>query len=480
MPLSNIYRANLYQAGASRAKVKQTGNITMKFISTIISTCLLLLSMSSYAETIEDLVVNEQLAVSMQLTNQTDIIPNEPAIYDIEVLSANPFSNNMALTYVDVVNSVVVPPSENTKLDVRSIDGKDWFVQSKKVIIYPLQSGEFSVPEMTVNVSINFENTETVVGLITTEPQKFMVTEEPSGLSDLNYLVSSKLELTLKKQPRKEEKLEVGHAVTQTYTVKGNDLHTLVLPEFNIPEFDGVKVYKKTAKKLDEFERLAKIDQASVIQEVTFIFQQDGYYVIPEQKIVWWNTKTKTVEQAIIEEQTFVVGNGVPSTTDNGGSNSSEAQTQSSLPIMQWLYMLVVTVFVIAVLISLYRHKTALMQSFNRVNNTQRKQISHNYLNNIEQKNYQLAIMNLYQLAEIVPGNINSLADYLNASSSEHKLLLKLQQLAFSTDSQSDVSISIDQAKQILAALIKTNKSSFRGKRFEFSMDLNNEQQSGR
>lgn len=210
MPLSNIYRANLYQAGASRANVKQTGNITMKFISTIISTCLLLLSMSSYAETIEDLVVNEQLAVSMQLTNQTDIIPNEPAIYDIEVLSANPFSNNMALTYVDVVNSVVVPPSENTKLDVRSIDGKDWFVQSKKVIIYPLQSGEFSVPEMTINVSINFENKETVVGLITTEPQKFMVTKEPSGLSDLNYLVSSKLELT--PQRRKVRSRACGYA----------------------------------------------------------------------------------------------------------------------------------------------------------------------------------------------------------------------------------------------------------------------------
>ena len=88
--------------------------------------------------------------------------------------------------------------------------------------------------------------------------------------------------------------------------------------------------------------------------------------------------------------------------------------------------------------------------------------------------------MNLYQLAEIVPGNINSLADYLQANSSEHKLLLRLQQLAFSTDSQINVSISIDEAKQILAALIKTNKPSFRGKRFEFSMDLNNEQQSGR
>ncbi|TRX54940.1 BatD family protein [Thalassomonas sp. M1454] len=455
------------------SNVYQVRNKAMRLIAIIISTCLLFVSIASNAASIDELVANKQIVVSMKLTNQTDIIPNEPAIYDVEVLSASPFFDNMELSYVDVTNSVVVPPSENTKLDVRSIDGNDWFVQSKKVIIYPLQSGEFVVPNIAVKVSINVNNNEKIAGAVSTEKQTFLVTESPNELQGLEYLVSSNLELELRKKSPEQEKLEVGHAITQTYIIKGDDLHTLVLPEFNIPEFDGVKMYKKTPNKRDEFERLAKIDQASIRQEVTFIFQKDGYYVVPEQKVLWWNTKTKAVEEAIIAEQTFVVGDGVPS-ANNDATNANAQKSQLSLPIMQWLIILIIAVFLIAILVALYRHRDAMMQSFDRLNNTQRKQIVSKCLQHVAEQNHKAAMMSLYQLASLIPGNINSLVEHLKASPKQQELLMKLQELAFGSNDKTDLTFSAEDAQQLVAAILKNKKTGAQVKRFTFSMDLNN------
>ncbi|WNC73863.1 hypothetical protein RGQ13_07690 [Thalassotalea psychrophila] len=464
---------------ANNIAIQRSNNIASLLLIVLAFLCFV--STPTFAETVESLIDKQELSLTMSLQTEGTIIPNQSVTFEIEVMSAQPFADNMTLSYVDITDAIVIPPSENTTLDIKTIDGKDWFVQQKKLVVYTMQNGEFVVPPVSVDVSINFKNKQKVKGQLKTKSQQFIVDKSPASLNGQEYLVSSNLVLTEQQKDASETKLEVGNAVTLTYKLTADNMHALLLPDFNIPALPGIKLYTKPIVKKDDVDRLSKLQQAIASQEVTFIFQQEGRYVIPEQKITWWNIKTKQPQQAIIAKQEFVVGDGGGLITENSQSNTdAELGSTNNYPVLQWLYIIVLIVFGIFILRAIYQHKQALMQSFKTSDKAQRNKLKQLYLKHIEEQNYQAAIMTLYQVINVIPdngsANASALAQQLEKSPQQQALLVKLQRLAFAFEIKNNLSISTEEAKNIFNTLVKTKKISLAFSRFKFSMDLNNEQ----
>ena len=153
----------------------------------IVLCLLVLVSMKSFAQTDSVATLQEQqkLQIKLNLHEQDKTVPQQRVALGIEILSAYPFSDNFTLSYLDLENTVVIQANDRTELTTQEIDGKPWFIQRKEIIVYPLQSGEYSVPEITAEVFINIDNQAKVSGKLSTKPHKFTVTT-PNSLQELD------------------------------------------------------------------------------------------------------------------------------------------------------------------------------------------------------------------------------------------------------------------------------------------------------
>ncbi|MGB0936529.1 MAG: hypothetical protein ACPGTQ_03675 [Colwellia sp.] len=509
--------------------------MTVNNLLAAISFCLLFLFMNiAQAEkiTIESLQSQGDIKMKVRLAESTspqaETITNQQVTLLVELLSTRPFDNNFSLPYFDLDDAVVIPPNDKATLSLKIIEGKQWFVQQKEIKIYPLKSGNYTIPELTATTTIKYTNEQgpdggkgganaqkEVHGSLSSSPIQFDVTT-PAQLNNLeSFVVSPNVGFTVDAQHKSKSTSEkssatnlpdyhIGSTVTLTYTISASEMHVIMLKKLNFKEIEGVQIYQKPAIEKDVFDRFEKFNTASLKQEVTFIFQKEGQFTIPGQSLYWWDLTEQKLKEIKLKPQIFLVGasaasgsNDLSSSINNSESGSlverviafknkflSQVSNNKSL-VLYILLIIAFFFFCIALVRKAFKHKEELLSAFHRFNKTKEKRLIAHFKQHIANKEYKEAVNCLYQLTNEVSGSITPLSNDVEKShlkkdkSVQAKLehLNSLKQLAFKAESQA--SFTEEDAKQLIASILTKNtiwnKLWHKKEAFKFSYVLNPE-----
>jgi len=328
------------------------------------------LSTYAQAKTTEDLVREQKLEIKARVLQEQHPVPREQLTVEVELTSYYPFSDNMKLSFRDIPETVLVPPSDETKLENITRDGRSWFVQRQKISIYPLRSGKFIIPAIPAEVFINVDNQERVSGTILSQSLSFNC-EQISELTKLDsYLATPKLSISRKVKDLNEGELNIGSALTLQYSIKANNLHSIMLPELEPAHFDGVQTYPQPPSKKDNQSLLDSFNSSSFEQEVTLIFQEEGTFVIPEKKYYWWDTKNKNLKEIVLEKLELKIGSGGRAQDARYEEGRNEGNNDFQFKVLKYLLVLII---IVSLAISLNRKNFSTWKLKNTSRNFQKK-----------------------------------------------------------------------------------------------------------
>ena len=342
-------------------------------VTLLISLCLLFVSNPLFAkESLTGAANTAELQVKVSLQERAKIVPNQQITLNVDLLSEGAFNGTVKIAYLDINNAIVIQPDGQTEIKTQEIDGKKWFILREKITLYPRKAGTFSVPEITLNITFNNQQQGNTTTKIKSQPYQFEVSD-PDALKGIKEAIASPhIGFTLSQTGQKKEgSYQVGDAITYVYETQAQKMHALLLSELTINDINAVQMYRKPVVKKDDFDRFEKFNTASIKQEITFIFEKEGAFTLPEQRLVWWNSNKGELQETVIKAQTIIVGGGASFLSQLTPLNQFKLSTSSTL---LWLVMLLFTVLLLLGIWQLNRHKQHLLTTFHKVNKTQQKQ----------------------------------------------------------------------------------------------------------
>ena len=439
----------------------------------ILSAMVLLISMPANAINLYQLVSDGELKLNVEIKAQ-DVAVKQQVALDVEVLSTRPFQEELALPYLDIPNTVVKKDEQKVARSARTIEGIKWFTQKARYYLYPMQTGEFTVPELKIPVSVELTSETVVEGVIQSQPINFTSKMPVSNIDADALIVSPNAELSISTDRPLTNEFEVGHAVTATYTLSVANSHMMLLPEINIPDILGVELYRKPAVKENMFNRLNKSNTATLKQKVTLILQEQGKVVLPKQTMTWWNTKTNQLESLTVAQQTIQVGDAklLDSLSNTLGSIDG-TKTLSHWLSQYWHYLAIVGVFIAATAHLFGKHFIDLKRYFVARQQLNTKKLSIQFCRHVEDKQYSKAVQDIYEITGRKTFSKGTLQLPLNSESND--IWKKLLKLGYAKNTEGSVSaslsVSLAEAKTLLKAINDSPKT--RRAPFRFNWNLN-------
>ena len=266
----------------------------MNHMKSFLLIVLMVVAQVSQAETIDSLLASGQLEARAVVTTPAPYFQKAPVEVVVEIGTPHRFSSVTRVRDFTVPATLVRRVTKSAFNETRRKDGESWNYQSLRFALHPERTGQLRAPTLTAFISIETEADGVVEGeLKLTVPA--LDVEEPPGTEDLSSWVAAE---TLTVEETWEGSLktyQVGDAVTRVRRVSITGSPAMAIPASAPIELDGVDVYHAPA--LVDDKEVGGALQGERIERLVFTFKGGGSHTIPDQKIHWFNLKTKAVEK---------------------------------------------------------------------------------------------------------------------------------------------------------------------------------------
>lgn len=266
----------------------------MNHIKSFLLLLLVLVSQVAQAETIENLLASGRLEARAVVKTQAPYFQKAPVEIVVEVGTPYRFSGVTRVRDFTVPATLVRRITKSAFNETRRKDGESWNYQSLRFALHPERTGQLRAPTLTAFISIETEADGVVEGELKLTVPALDVEELP-GTEDLSSWVAAE---TLTVEETWEGSLktyQVGDAVTRVRRVTITGSPAMAIPASAPIELDGVDVYHAPA--LVDDKEVGGALQGERIERLVFTFKGGGSHTIPDQKIHWFNLKTKAVEK---------------------------------------------------------------------------------------------------------------------------------------------------------------------------------------
>jgi hypothetical protein len=243
---------------------------------------------------------------------RTSISPKNPVVgqqleFRVDVFVDTWFAQAPQFPDLQVEDAIaLLPASSSINLNQR-IDGKSYVGQRRTYFVFPQLPGRYELPPISVQVTPaqpGMANPEPVS--LSTEPISFLALLPPELATQSENPILATPELEINTQlatPNGSNsahliKLHRGETLERTITLTATDTLASILPAIAIKEIDGLSAYPDPPKLINRFERGEFT--ASRTEHIFYIAEQPGNYSLPAQSIVWWNTRTQSLQTEVI------------------------------------------------------------------------------------------------------------------------------------------------------------------------------------
>ena len=410
-----------------------------KLMIIVVILCLYLTSFYSIAASLDDLINNNELTINTRVKSQEQQIVKQPLIIEIEVATNRWFAKGTQVENFELSEAIMLANSKTSINGTKQINGQTWSTQTHEITLYPTRAGQYNLPPILVNVSVNTQDSTTVEGVLKTTEQQFTISL-PQALQNIEqFIVSELVTVETNFQNENQEKLALGDAVTQTITIKAQGTPAMMIYPLKVDDISGVSIYRKTPQVTDTANRGELL--GTRVETLSYIFEQSGEYHLPEQIIYWWNTNTQTLEKIILASQQYHVG--------SSPNHHAVKQQTFNIAFSQWIPIIIGLIFSFIVIsyLPVAKYKQNVMQIVSNLKYLKQRQTRKAFIQSIAHHDYIAAMHHLTKYSELV--NIN----LMHFSTAE---ILTLNELAFGKKNNSTTFNHKDSLK--LLNDLKTNK----------------------
>ncbi|MCP3699302.1 MAG: protein BatD [Aliivibrio sp.] len=275
-------------------------------------------TMASEQPQLQQLQAQGSVLVSAHLDGVQDVAVDQQVIVTIELLTDTWFTKGTRIHRFEVDNALVLQRNSFANNSIEKIDGKTYSKQSWELVLYPLESGKYTIPSIVVDVSVKGDNGN-VSGQIITAPLHFSANQPDLALGVLPAFVgddprfeqnwkivrANKNESNQNSSLDKLTPLQVGDAIERTMVLTVNNASSTLLPQLIMDRLDDNKLitYRESPQFNDKQNRGQY--SATRTEKVIYVVKDAGTIVFPEQTYGQWSVAQQKILMHEIGSKTF-------------------------------------------------------------------------------------------------------------------------------------------------------------------------------
>lgn len=242
--------------------------------------------------------------IRQELGKVEKIWPGQRLTLNITLYTNSYFAGSTRFAIPEVSGMLVMENEDRPLVGTETVNGSPYIYKRHEIIIFPLRSGNPTLPALKVEFEISRENDKTEKQSFTTESIDLKILEIPGTTNQDKVITTSNLQVKEQWQPEPGE-VKVGDALTRTITLTADDLPGMAFPPFGLQKVKGLGFYSKQPQVKDQRARGAF--SGSRTETLTYVCEEAGTFKIPGTSFKWWNPKSETLKKVSLQEVEFKV-----------------------------------------------------------------------------------------------------------------------------------------------------------------------------
>lgn len=229
-----------------------------------------------------------QPRVLVAVATKAPLLVGQQVRIDVTVLAPNYFLSSPQFPLFDMPGAVVTLPDENAQNSSETIEGQTYAGIRRSYLITPQRAGDFALPPAQITFRYAAEPGQPGVDGVVTLPPQVFTAQLPGGAQTNAAALVTKVtvEQSLGGDP---QKMQVGGALTRTIDVFAANTQAMMIPPPSFAAPAGVRVYPRDPVLTDVTTDRGLFTGGRRIDQVTYVFEQPGTYVLPAIEIRWFD-----------------------------------------------------------------------------------------------------------------------------------------------------------------------------------------------
>jgi hypothetical protein len=231
-------------------------------------------------------------------------VVRQPYKVTITVHSSTWFAKPLQFANLRIDDAFIIPFTR-TVSSINYINKKKYATLSFYYLVFPYNTGTLEIPELEISASIPPEGGykgEAVT--ILTKAQTIQIKPIPSAKDEEVWMVAKNVAIK-ESWSKPLNNLKVGDVIEREITITASGTLPSLIEPFKIEQPDLTSIYPKEP---DLQDKRNNDDVNGVrIESYSYLFEEEGEIIIPEEEIFWWNPTTKRVYKRTIEEQKLTI-----------------------------------------------------------------------------------------------------------------------------------------------------------------------------
>lgn len=267
---------------------------------------------------LQSLKDNDRISVTASL-GEGEVSVKEQVVVNIEILTDTWFTKGTRIHRFELNDALVLQRNQFAVNSTERINGKTYSKQLWEVVVYPLKSGEYHIPEIWVELSVRGDHGN-VQGYLVTEPISFTATQ-PHALNDSDIaLVGADAKLTQRWEVIRSQKatdanggleesaiLHIGDAIERTVTLQVEDSSAGLLPTLiSEPNEESAFQWFLNRPQLEDHQHRGEYS-ATRTEKAVYVIEKAGELNIAPIKVLQWDTDQQALRTLEVAGRSIVV-----------------------------------------------------------------------------------------------------------------------------------------------------------------------------
>jgi len=258
---------------------------------------------------------SEPIVVRAAVQPQKEIWVGQRVLLQVDVLARDGWAKIKRMPDFEVSGAYLVRlETQGVRLN-ETVAGSTYTGQRYEMSLFPQRGGTITVPPTDVELEVsNWDGKAKKSSQKIQIPSIAFEASVPPGAEKLTGIVST-TELTARQQWNPDSpKFKVGEALKRTIELNAQDISAMAFAPLVFSKINGLGVYPVEPIVEDSYERGSL--KSKRIETVTYVFEREGSFELPELTIWWWDLNGKALKKIVLPSLQAAVSGGSVSGAD--------------------------------------------------------------------------------------------------------------------------------------------------------------------
>lgn len=236
--------------------------------------------------------------IKTELKKNEKIWQGQKQILYVKLYTTSSFTGSTRFELPKVSGMLIMESEDHPLLGTEKMNGVSYIFKQHEIALFPQRAGTLNVPPLTVGFAFRGPENKPVEQSFSTDKLDFTVEKIPGADPKRPVITTTNLHVDDHWEPA-VDKAKVGDAFTRTLTMTADDLPGMAFPPFKVQKIEGLGLYTRQPQVADQMQRGEFTGKR--IEAISYVCERQGSFHIPEAHVQWWNPKSESLQNIILE-----------------------------------------------------------------------------------------------------------------------------------------------------------------------------------